>query len=638
MEANQQNLFPDPLQNDYPTSYLPVPSSSLYINKLTIANFKRIKDSEIELSPFTVLTGINNSGKSTILQAPCVAFECLRLCVERETWKISKTGRALVGFDFLPANEPPDLWYGRHYREGSRARAISIRVELSNGFFFDANINLYFGAINVRISNWNDAMGSEAVKEALQLAPMLIPGHVEVGPHEERRVTAQIHRHAMSGQLSPIIRNVLLSLSDAPLEGPSGSDMYNFDFVTDAIKRHFGISLEKLVFDPERDLDLRAPYKEETWKLDIVSAGSGLLQILKLVAFIAWRKSKIVLLDEPDAHLHTSLQVRLAEFLQELSSGLEMQIVLATHSRQLISQAPIESVTPVDSNAQKIKPIVSVDHLLAEYRRLGEINNVDLALLYQSKRCLFVEGKSDIRLLPLFANKLGFSFFSGMRQIVVFEFKGAEKFTLIKDLVELFEKMIGTSIVWFVLRDRDAATPTMLDHMKKEAKIKGINDYHIWEGYSIENYLLQPDIVISAVQAKAIHRKLDPPTEDEISELLAKACQKVLSSVRASFITYAQNYYNRFSLGSENRVAEAAEDALQLLESVSSVESQLKVLPGTKIFGEFVQLLQSKKQMTLRIEDLIQHITLSNVASELKTFFENLESFGVSNVAEVKSG
>jgi len=61
--------------------------------------------------------------------------------------------RALAGFDFLPANEPEDLWFARRYRVGNQPRPIKIRVELSDGFFFEARINLYFGAMKPIGSN-----------------------------------------------------------------------------------------------------------------------------------------------------------------------------------------------------------------------------------------------------------------------------------------------------------------------------------------------------------------------------------------------------------------------------------------------------------------------------------------------------
>lgn len=190
-----------------------------------------------------MLTGVNNSGKSTVLQAIWVAFECLRLCVDRITWNVAPAGRALAAFDFLPANEPEDLWFKRKYRSGNAARPIKIRVALANGFWFETQINLYFDAINVRIYDWDRNLGSGAVRAALTAAPILIPGYVKIGAHEESKVPAQIHRFAQSGQLSAIIRNVLLALVRPQPVGRTEQIDDSFDFVAQAIRSHFGIEL-----------------------------------------------------------------------------------------------------------------------------------------------------------------------------------------------------------------------------------------------------------------------------------------------------------------------------------------------------------------------------------------------------------
>jgi len=51
--------------------------SLFHISKLTIKNFKSISETSIELPRIGLLTGPNNCGKSTILQAITLGFECL---------------------------------------------------------------------------------------------------------------------------------------------------------------------------------------------------------------------------------------------------------------------------------------------------------------------------------------------------------------------------------------------------------------------------------------------------------------------------------------------------------------------------------------------------------------------------------
>lgn len=195
----------------------------------------------------------------------------------------------------------------------------------------------------------------------------------------------------------------------------------------DVLGRYFGVSLEQISFDESRNLEIRAPLVEGDYSVDVVSASSGLNQILQIAAIIAWRQPGIVLLDEPDAHLHTSVQAQLLEFLSELVNRFKLQVVLATHSRDLVGQAPLESIVPVDRSRKALAPLASIDHLLLEYQRQGAITNVDLALLYQTKRCVFVEGSTDTKLLPRIAERLKSGLFVGRDQAVLFEFEGVDK-------------------------------------------------------------------------------------------------------------------------------------------------------------------------------------------------------------------
>jgi len=48
-------------------------------------------------------------------------------------------------------------------------------------------------------------------------------------------------------------------------------------------------------------------------------------------------QKRIILVDEPDAHIHPDLQVRFADFLQQVARRFRMQVAVATHSTTLLS-------------------------------------------------------------------------------------------------------------------------------------------------------------------------------------------------------------------------------------------------------------------------------------------------------------
>jgi len=65
------------------------------------------------------------------------------------------------------------------------------------------------------------------------------------------------------------------------------------------------------------------------------------LDILTIGAIweIEGRAQRILLIDEPDAHIHPDLQVRFAEFLLRVIDRFKLQVVVATHSMSLLAAA-----------------------------------------------------------------------------------------------------------------------------------------------------------------------------------------------------------------------------------------------------------------------------------------------------------
>ncbi len=383
--------------------------------------------------PLTVLTGPNNSGKSTVLQGILLGFDVLRRCVDTSSWKILKTGRALSELAYLRVNHPKDLWFRQAWREGrSKEKYIRITLEFDNGFKFVARVRFLYGALNIGIESYEPDPDPDLLKNILGAAPILLPPSGGPTPHEPVAALGQLHYVLSTGDPGTVIRNILWQIQQS-------HDQDAWKFISEVSEQYFGVTLEAIDFNEKLDLEIRAGFEQAGFTLDIVSGGSVLNQVLQLAAIIAWLKPGIVLLDEPDAHLHSRLQAELIDFLFALSRNYGLQIVASTHSRDLISQVPLQSIIPIDLTRNELKPITSMEHLLLEYQRQGTVSNVDLALLYQTKKCLFLEGPNDRKLLPKIADRLHSSIFKGRNQVVTFEFGGVDNLKLIPKLVVFFE-------------------------------------------------------------------------------------------------------------------------------------------------------------------------------------------------------
>lgn len=337
---------------------------------------------------------------------------------------------------------------------------------------------------------------------------------------------------------------------------------------------------------------------------------------------IVWRKPGIVLLDEPDAHLHTSVQAQLLDLLTTLVDRYKLQVIVATHSRDLISQAPLQSIIPIDRSRPKLVPLKSLDHLLLEYQRQGTITNIDLALLYQTKRCIFVEGQTDSRLLPRMAQRLNIPLFVGHEQAVLFEFQGVDKIKYFPELVKLFERLIGAKLRWGVLRDSDANIPEVKKRHLEIAQELNIPVFYQWKRYSIENYLLEPHLLAIAANRKANEERL---SEEDIEAKLEQAVEKIEDDVSGAFVTRTQTAYRNLKLVEENPHDKGASAAASYLRKITTLEQKLAAYPGKRIFGAFVEGLQGEYGVNLRLEDIVAELTSENAPEELRECLTQLQ-------------
>lgn len=88
----------------------------------------------------------------------------------------------------------------------------------------------------------------------------------------------------------------------------------------------------------------RVETQQPIGNIDEVSSGEAQLIMLALdiltiagIWQIEGREQRIMLIDEPDAHIHPDLQVRFADFLVQAANEFELQIVVASHSTTLMA-------------------------------------------------------------------------------------------------------------------------------------------------------------------------------------------------------------------------------------------------------------------------------------------------------------
>uniref|UniRef100_UPI00260CC0FF AAA family ATPase n=1 Tax=Rhodoblastus sp. TaxID=1962975 RepID=UPI00260CC0FF len=241
---------------------------------------------------------------------------------------------------------------------------------------------------------------------------------------------------------------------------------------------------------------------------DLMAEGSGFLQWLSVYTLALSPSVTTLLLDEPDAHLHPSLQSQLIEALEEIVKASGKQVLIATHSTEILRWAECSKVLAFrDSGAKYLQEDEQKINL---FIGLGSDYAPKIDPLRRSRRMLIVENQSDARLLKRFTETLGHEWPTGL---VVWPWTGGsvERKQLFLQLKAEVPDLQALS-----LRDRDDLELGQVD--KDTLRDKSVNHsetklrLRVWRRRHIENYLLWPAAIARAARCSV----------QEVKDLLAE--------------------------------------------------------------------------------------------------------------------
>jgi len=206
----------------------------------------------------------------------------------------------------------------------------------------------------------------------------------------------------------PVIREVERDINDNHLRRMS----FKTDPLTSEIRVSGDLSLPQIL---ERfELGLLPP--GGTSHKDRFPRGLGysnaLFMAAELVLLREGEELALLLVEEPEAHLHPQLQTRVLELLEEHAQSKDspVQVLMTTHSPSMAASAPIESMTLVQqAQTYRLRP---QDTRLApsDYEYLRRFIDATKSNLFFARGVAIVEGPAEALLLPAIAEAIGLPF------------------------------------------------------------------------------------------------------------------------------------------------------------------------------------------------------------------------------------
>ncbi len=155
-------------------------------------------------------------------------------------------------------------------------------------------------------------------------------------------------------------------------------------------------------------------------KLDVTIPGSGrvglgsnnlLFMACELLLLAQDEEgNKLLLIEEPEAHLHSQRQLRVMRSLQEQAQDKGIQIIVTTHSPNISSAIELDNIVMINSGRAFSLATGQTELDASDYRFLQRFLDVTKANLFFARGVVIVEGDAENLLLPTLANILGCDF------------------------------------------------------------------------------------------------------------------------------------------------------------------------------------------------------------------------------------
>lgn len=574
------------------------------IRHISFTRFRGFERLSAILVPHAYIVGPNSAGKSTILEAVAFAELCLQRARRlRSNSTAFHDGQQRYTYSLPPSLEdeedPVRYDFGSHetrvrlkWVDGSVITIVWPEESDDDQGLQDKNGYFYLEA-----SGGAQVFSVQSAKKHFPAETIVVPVVTPLDRVEDIKNVKYIEARARTRLASRHFRNHVAEMESKGqweqfklFASQWAPELSLLDVTTDYASNRLSVFYTEGMS--------RVP-KELAW------AGDGLqIWIQLLWHLFRANGAKTIVLDEPDVYLHPDLQRRLVRILDNLGS----QILLASHSADIASEAPAEGVLWVDRRTNMAKRAGSRASLSSLSESLGSSFNIALARAMRAK--MVVATDCDTRLLKKVAASIGAMHVASEQGLQLLQLAGgvelatyASAKTQIDNLAS--NKLPTTLLLEGAMIGRDVFA-------ERAARDFGVSPTSLLmlNRRKLLNYLLDASTIA----------RISGSSGDTVELKIAESIELQYEAVRTDFIL---SHLRNSGLNSNGEDLNAAEDKFESLWSDKA--ERLKLVSGYVVLDSINIWLHSEGYDEVSPEKLATKIGAEKLDAEIYTTLFALE-------------
>lgn len=479
-------------------------------------NYKCFEKSQISFKDISIIVGKNNAGKSTIIEAlrlVALASRRAQTAIYTDPPKSLELPLAYKGFKLAVDKIKIDIRGAVYYYKDNETARISATFANNAKLTIHIKGDVVFACLFQ--ADGQSIHQRTKVKQYLFDSIYILP---QIGLIKE-------NEPLLSRDTVVSDKETYLSSRHFRNELWLNKNDYFEEFKLMCEDTWAGLRVRELLYEASNDKFIQLIISDGGFPAEIGLMGSGIQMWLQIIWFLCRTKSATtVILDEPDVYMHPDLQRSLLRLVKRRYP----QIIIATHSVEILSEVDPKSIVTIDKTTRQMKYANNLKAVQSIVENIGSVHNLSLVRIGQARKCVFVEGE-DLKILSKFYDLLFPNSEQSLEAIPYVELKGFSNLVEAYGASKLFFEETQGQIASICILDRDYYPDEYLaDKMKKA--IENNLALHIWSKKEVENYALIP-VAVFRISEQPIENYADFLEEyEELAEQLKEYTQDCIMS------------------------------------------------------------------------------------------------------------